>query len=308
MLEVGAVVLTRGQQRDRRLAFEAARGDARQRLQEVLGIVVDGSDAVAGEEVGEHVHHRFPVLQHVGDAGRRARIVLQHEEIALRGAHDVDADDVAVDAERRLDAHHLGNERRVADDQLLGDLAGLDDLLAMVDVVHEGVERAHALLDAGREATPLGGRNDSRDDVEGDEALGRFLLAVHREGDAGAAEHGLGLEQLLLEVVQLLVPSPLGHGGIGQANAGPSTVHLIESLAQPPARGFDRRLFLLLFLLQLPPRLPNQAASCPQTGKVAANRTSNAALVASICLDVGQTGRRLMRLATRTALRSGHRR
>jgi hypothetical protein len=80
-----------------------------------------------------------------------------HEEVVLAGAYDVDADDVTVDAERRLDAHHLRHEGRVADDELLGNLAGLDDLLPMVDVVHQGVERAHALLDTGRETAPFGG-------------------------------------------------------------------------------------------------------------------------------------------------------
>ena len=114
-----------------------------------------------------------------------------------------------VDAARRLDAHHLRHEGRVLDDQLLGDAAGLDDLLAMVDVVHEGVERAHALLDAGCEPAPLRRAQDARDDVEGDEPLGRRLVAVDGEGDAGAAEQRLGVRALALEVVDLLRLQPL---------------------------------------------------------------------------------------------------
>ena len=82
------------------------------------------------------------------------------------------------------------------EDQVLGDAPGPQDLLAVVDVVEEGVERPHALLDAGAEPAPLGRRDDARDDVERDQPLGRRLLAVDREGDAGAAEERLGLLRL----------------------------------------------------------------------------------------------------------------
>ena len=109
----------------------------------------------------------------------------------------------------RLDAHHLRHEGRVLDDQVLGDAAGPDDLLAVIDVVHEGVERAHALLDAGRQPAPFGGAQDARDDVEGDEPLGGRLVAVDGEGDAGAAEQRLGLAALALEIVDLLGLQPL---------------------------------------------------------------------------------------------------
>jgi hypothetical protein len=167
----------------------------------MLWIVLDRRHPVLGEQLREHMHHRFAVLEHVGDARGGARIVLQHEEVVLAGADDVDADDMAIDAERRFDPHHLRHEGRVGDDQLLGNLAGLDDLLPVVDVVHEGVERAHALLDAARQPPPFVRRQDAWNDVEGDEPLGGVLAAVDREGDAGAAEHRLRLEQLLLQVI-----------------------------------------------------------------------------------------------------------
>ena len=159
-----------------------------QRQAQVVGVVLHRRDPVAGEQLGEHAHHRLPVLQHVGDAGRRAALSSSTKNSFSPGAHHVDADDVGIDAARRLHAHHLRHEGLVLDDQVFRDAAGLDDLLAMVDVVHEGVERAHALLDAGGEAAPFRRAQDARDDVEGNEALGGAVVAVDGEGDAGAAK------------------------------------------------------------------------------------------------------------------------
>ena len=59
-----------------------------------------------------------------------------------------------------------------------------------------------------RQTPPFGGRDDARNDVEGDEPLGRFIAAVDGEGDAGAAEHRLRLQQLLLQIVELLRAEP----------------------------------------------------------------------------------------------------
>jgi hypothetical protein len=89
-------------------------------------------------------------------------------------------------------AHHLGAELRVVQDLLGRDDAGLDDFLVVVDVVQEAVERRDALHQALFHAGPLVGGNDARDEVERNEPLGAgavlVLGAVHREGDADAAE------------------------------------------------------------------------------------------------------------------------
>jgi hypothetical protein len=88
------------------------------------------------------------VFQHVGHARGGARIVLEHVELVLGSAYDIDADDVRINIARRTEADHLRQERLVLRDQLLGNLAGPHDLLTMVDIVEECVERHYALLDA----------------------------------------------------------------------------------------------------------------------------------------------------------------
>jgi hypothetical protein len=63
----------------------------------------------------------------------------------------------------------------------------------MIDVVEKGVERLHTLLDALGEPPPLGTGDDARHDVERDQPLGGFFLAIDGEGDARLAEDALGV-------------------------------------------------------------------------------------------------------------------
>ena len=162
------------------------------------------------EELREEMHHRLPVLQHVGDAGGRAHIVLEHVELVLADAHDVDADDVAVDVERRVVADHLRQIGLVAEHEVGGDAAGADDLLAVVDVVEKRVQRPHALLDAALEQPPFRGGDDARHEVEGDQPLERVLRIVDGEGDAEPPEQALGLLLLALQLGLRLSGEPFG--------------------------------------------------------------------------------------------------
>ena len=107
-------------------------------------------------------------------------------------------------------ADHLRQIGLVPQDEVGGDAAGADDLLAVIDVIEEGVERPHPLLDAAFEEPPLGGGDDARHEVEGDQPLKRILAAVDGEGDAEPAEKNLGLVLLALEAeLRLVLPAIL---------------------------------------------------------------------------------------------------
>ncbi len=54
----------------------------------------------------------------------------------------------------------------------------------MVNIVDEQVERFHALLQARFEHPPFVARHDARDDVERENLLRAFLVAIDAEGDA----------------------------------------------------------------------------------------------------------------------------
>ena len=63
----------------------------------------------------------------------------------------------------------------------------------MVDVVDEGIERAHTLLESRLQRPPLILGDDARDDVEGNQPLGVTAFAVDGESDADAVENRIGL-------------------------------------------------------------------------------------------------------------------
>ena len=99
---------------------------------------------------------------------------------------------------------------RIGEDDVGGDDAVGEDLPRAVDVVDEGVDRPHPLLEPGREPLPFGGGEDARDDVERDDPLGRLLLAIDGEGDAEAAEGGLGGLLAAVELGRRRVGQPAG--------------------------------------------------------------------------------------------------
>ena len=94
----------------------------------------------------------------------------------------------------------------------------------MVDVVQEGVERAHALLEPLREAVPLAAAQHARDDVEGDQPLGIAALGVDGEGDADAPEEQLGLAPAQLELALRRLREPVVHEPVGRRARRPARV------------------------------------------------------------------------------------
>jgi hypothetical protein len=229
VFEIGGVVDARRQHRDhgpRGAGLGRAGGE---RTAQVLRIAAHRLHRNAGEEFREHLQHGFAVLQHVGDAGRRARVVLEHEELVFVGAHDVDADDMGVDVAGRRDADHLRQEGLVPGDQLHRDTPGAQDFLAVIDVVQEGIDGAHALFDAALQARQLPARDDARHHVEGNQAFRRFLLTVDVEGDAGAAEEPFGLRRLLLQLRRVLGGYPGLVVGVWAARRLVEAEHLVKT-------------------------------------------------------------------------------
>ena len=109
VLEVRGVVDAGGEHHDRRVGFVGG-GRVAQRPQQMRGVVADRAHPVRGEQIREDPRHRAAVLHHVGDPRRRAQVVLEHAERALRVAHQVDARDVDAHAVGRDDARGLAVE------------------------------------------------------------------------------------------------------------------------------------------------------------------------------------------------------
>ena len=227
MLEIGGIVDAGRQHRHGGPAVACRRRHGFQRAAQKLRIILHRAHSDVAKQLGEELHHRLAVLQHVGNARRRAGIVLQNVEFMLAGAHDIGADDVGVDAAGRLHAQHFGQESLVAGNQLDGNAARLDDFLAVVDVVQKGVERDDALFDALGQPPPLGTGKDARHDVEGDQALCGLSLAIDIEGDARAPENLFGIRALALQVFRRLARVP-----IVIALVGPAGVFILSHLIE----------------------------------------------------------------------------
>ncbi len=110
-------------------------------------------------------------------------------------------------------------------DDVGGDDAVLDDLLVVVDVVDEQVQRADPLLEAPLDPVPFGGRHDPGDEIEGKDPLGAGAVAVHVERDPHVQERALGR---LLPAQQLAVRHRLDQldqrpGGRLEARSRPRT-------------------------------------------------------------------------------------
>ena len=228
MLVIRGIVDARRQHGHHRIALAFHRRAGGEARMERLGIAADALHLVGREQLREHAQHRFAVLQHVADAGRRAGIVLQDVELLRPGADQVDADDVGVDAARRLHPDHLAEIGVVAGDHLHRQAPRPDDLLTVVDVVQEGVERAYPLLDTLRQLGPFAGRDDARHDVERDQPLARLGLAIDVEGDAGQAENRLRLAGLGAQVRWVLGGEPRLVSLVSVADRPVGTGHLIE--------------------------------------------------------------------------------
>jgi hypothetical protein len=207
-----------------------------QRLEQQVGIVRHRRDAVQREQLGKQPHRHLAVLEHVAHTAGHAQVVFQHvvgaAAVGVAGAHDVDAGDVRIDAAGHVHAHHLGPELRVLGHLLLRHDAGLDDLLPVVDVVDEAVERMDALAQPGFHLLPFAFGDDARDHVERNQPLGAgavlVLGAVDGERDADSAEHQLGLVAPRLHRGRLLGVEPAAVGAVVQAHAR-GAVHLVEA-------------------------------------------------------------------------------
>ena len=132
-----------------------------------------------GEQVREHPGHRASVLHHVGDARRRAQVVLEHTEGPVRVADQVDARDVDAHTVGRVDAGRLTVEVLARCDEPTRDQPVAQDLLLAVDVVEVVLQRLHPLRDAALEPRPFRRGDDARNEVE----RKRPLLTRQRERD-----------------------------------------------------------------------------------------------------------------------------
>ena len=247
MLVICRIERSRRQQRDGRILAADARRDRAQARQQFVGISLNWRDAMLGEQVRQQPHRYFAIFQHVGNARRRAGIVLQHIKIVAVDAHDVDAGDMHPDVVRRPAADHFRPVIRIAQDQVGRNQAFLQDRAGTVNVAQEHVERVDALGDASFKLVPFGARDQPWNNVERDEPLRRVLVAIDAEGDADAAKHELGLGAPGGEHVGRRLLEPALDVTVERARSRLTAAHFIEKpdfrhQCSPPGRHISKML------------------------------------------------------------------
>ncbi len=103
---------------------------------------------------------------------------------------------MGIDPARRREADHLLKPRGVIAEQALRHPARADDLLPVIEVVDEGIERADPLFDPAFQPPPFARADDARHGVERDEPLLGLVLAIDVEGNSRLAEVGFGIDML----------------------------------------------------------------------------------------------------------------
>lgn len=111
-------------------------------------VIADGAYPVGGEQVREDARHRAPVLHHIGHPGRRPQVVLEHPEVTLVVADQVDAGDVDAYPVGWDDARGFPVEVLARGHQPTRDHAVAQDLLLAIDVVEIHLQRLDPLGDA----------------------------------------------------------------------------------------------------------------------------------------------------------------
>ncbi len=226
VLEIRRVVGA-GRQHGHRRPLLARRREPVQVREQQVGVVLDGADALRGEELREKPHHHLAVFEHVGHAGRNPQIVLEDVELARAGADEVDAGDVGVDAAGNVDALHLGAILGVRQHPLRRHDAGLEDRLIVIDVVQKRIQCLHALLQAAIEHFPFVAGDDPRHEIERDQPFAAGFLAVDRERDADAMEGPLRLFPLLGDAGGRRAVEPPGERLVRRADAPVRGAHFI---------------------------------------------------------------------------------
>ncbi len=203
-----------------------------QHIEEILRVTVNRTHPVAGEKLREDALHRHATLQNVGDAGRTAGVVLEHEITTVAVADQVRAADMDIDFFRDIEAHELRTEVLGAADDFLRDDPLFDNALVVVDVVEEGVERVKALFESALDMPPFVAGNDPWHEIEGENALRAFLLlVVDGEGDALVEVSPLGDLAFAVEVVDRQTLRALQEHPVVRTHLAGRGEHLIEEIA-----------------------------------------------------------------------------
>src|SRR6476659_4191783 len=137
-----------------------------------------------GEEIWKDTAHDLSILNDIGDAGRAAGVILQHQKTAIPIAHQIGPANVDVNVLRNVEVHELRPETGRLPDVILGNHAIAQNRLAVIDVVQEEVECGDSLFQTAFDFLPFLGGDNSWNQIEGKTSLGPLRIAINSKSDA----------------------------------------------------------------------------------------------------------------------------
>ena len=147
-------------------------------------------------------------------------------------AHQIGAHDVDVGVEGNVQPDHLRAEVMVSFDQIPRDHPVLQDLLVVIDVVQEQVQRGDPLRDACLQMLPFRCGDHPRDDVERQDAVDGVLVGIDDEGDAEIVKLPLRILRASAQFIEVECCQPLAD----QRRMFGRQVHGSEQLVEVQAR------------------------------------------------------------------------
>ena len=105
-------------------------------------------------------------------------------------------------------ADHLLQPSRIAAKQTFWDDASLDDLLLVIQIIEEGVERCYPLLNPARQTPPFACINNARDHIKGNEAFLGLFRAIDVEGNSCPPKTAFCIAMLAGQIACLALRKP----------------------------------------------------------------------------------------------------
>ncbi|EKE17675.1 MAG: hypothetical protein ACD_10C00326G0001, partial [uncultured bacterium] len=195
MFKIGAVVSARRQHHDGRI-IHPGRGYRPQFFQQHVGVVLNRRHFVFGEKLREEPHHHLAVFKHVGNTRRHAQIVFQHIKLAGAGTDNIDPGNMRIDTARHVNTLHDWTVLRIVQYLLGWYFPRPENLLVMVNIMQEHVQRPDPLPQTALHRLPFGRRNNARNNVKRNEPLFARLFAVNCKGNANPVKSQIGLRPL----------------------------------------------------------------------------------------------------------------
>src|SRR5947209_14031955 len=165
MLEISGIMDARSQQHDCGIRSSCGR-DVSKNIEQFLAVIFHWPDPMLGEKIGKNTAHDLPILNDIGDAGRAAGVVLQHQKIAIPIAHQISTANVDVNILRDVEMHELRPETGRLPDVILGNHAIAQNRLTVINVVQEEIESRDSLFQTALDFVPFFGGDNSWNQIE----------------------------------------------------------------------------------------------------------------------------------------------